>query len=284
MKKFASGLIVFDTKDMICLSFSLGSGTAILIRTYRKYKKRRVEDPLVLELRRKSRPTMFSKKGKLLKLPVIRGGQNLKVKGLSLLIKSKKLAALVRAIVNARLKQKQLRLLRLLFITLNTALTTSVGLRFAVGGSLSYTQFVLIALPSTAGGLIMGLTLANPLASALLPLAILYGRGIEDISDPYEKCKAMCKIAEEFHNKQLTVEMKELHSLVEDTSTTLDKIHLLCVEQKLSLSQRYKLIEVIKSEKAQKRMRHFSEFIKKFPECDADPKVVYEQIVEKIAE
>jgi hypothetical protein len=206
------------------------------------------------------------------------------VKGLSLLIKSKKLAALVRAIVNARLKQKQLRLLRLLFITLNTALTTSVGLRFAVGGSLSYTQFVLIALPSTAGGLIMGLTLANPLASALLPLAILYGRGIEDISDPYEKCKAMCKIAEEFHNKQLTVEMKELHSLVEDTSTTLDKIHLLCVEQKLSLSQRYKLIEVIKSEKAQKRMRHFSEFIKKFPECDADPKVVYEQIVEKIAE
>jgi hypothetical protein len=44
------------------------------------------------------------------------------------------------------------------------------------------------------------------------------------------------------------------------------------------------LRELIKSEKARKRVQHFSEFIKKFPECDADPKAVYEQIVEKIAE
>jgi hypothetical protein len=59
---------------------------------------------------------------------------------------------------------------------------------------------------------------------------------------------------------------------------------LLCVEEKLSLLERYKLREVIKSAKARKRVQHFSEFIKKFPECDADPEAVYEEIVEKIAE
>jgi len=61
-----------------------------------------------------------------------------------------------------------------------------------------------------------------------------------------------------------------------------DKVHLLCVEEKLSLLQRYKLRQLIKSEKARKRVQDFSEFIKKFPECDADPEAVYEQIVEKI--
>ena len=99
----------------------------------------------------------------------------------------------------------------------------------------------------------MGLAIANPLASFLLPIAILYDRGIEDILDTYEKCKVICKFAEEFHNKQLAIEMKELNSLVEDMSNTiqlpLDKVPLLCVEEKLSLLQRYKLKELIKSSK-----------------------------------
>ena len=99
----------------------------------------------------------------------------------------------------------------------------------------------------------MGMITANPLASVLLPLAILYGRGIEDVPDPYERCKAFCKAAEEFHNKQLTIEMKELNSLVEDASNALglplEKVPLLCVEEKLSLLQRYKLRQLIESEK-----------------------------------
>lgn len=60
-------------------------------------------------------------------------------------------------------------------------------------------------------------------------------------------------------------------------------MHLLCLEDKLLLLQRYKLIELTRSDKARKRVQYFSEFIKKFPECDADPRAVYEQIVEKIA-
>jgi hypothetical protein len=286
MKRLHTGLIIFDTIDIICISFSAGSGVALLIRKYRKYKGRRGEDPIITELKEKSPLTMFSENGKPLKLPVIRGGE--RVKGLSLLIKNKRLAILVRAILYARTKQKQLRLLRLCFFTLNTLLTTTVGLRFAVGGQLDYTHFILIAFPSTVGGLIMGLAIANPLGTVLLPLAVLYTRGLKDIPDPLERCKVICKAAEEFHNKQLTIEMKKLNSLVENTSTALqlplDKVHLLCVEEKLSLLQRYNLRELIRSEKARKRVQHFSEFIKKFPECDADPKAVYEQIVEKITE
>jgi len=282
MKRLHTGLIVLDTIDIICISFSAGSGIAFLIRKYRKYKGRRDEDQIVIELKEKSPLIMFSENGKPLKLPLVRGGESLK--GLSLLIKNKKLLILVRAIVNAKRKQKQLRLLRFCFVTLNALLTTSVGLRFAIGGSLDYTHFILIAFPSTVGGLMMGLGIANPLTSVLLPLAMLYCRGIEDIPDPSEKCKAICKVAEEFHNQQLTIQMKKLNLLVEDTPTALDKVHFLCVEEKLSLTQRYKLTELIRSEKARKRVQHFSKFIKKFSECDADPKAVYEQIVEKIAE
>lgn len=82
--------------------------------------------------------------------------------------------------------------------------------------------------------------------------------------------------------------MKKLNSLVEDTSTAfqlpLDKVHLLCVEEKLSLLQRYKLRQLTKSMKVRKCIQYLSEFLKKFPECDADPEAVDEQIVKKITE
>jgi hypothetical protein len=130
MKRLHTGLIVLDTIDIICISFSTGSGVAFLIRKYRKYKVRRGEDPILTELKEKSPITMFSENGKPLKLPLVRGGEGLKE--FSLLIKNKKLAILVRAIVNAKRKQKQLRLLRLCFFTLNTLLTTSIGLHLLV--------------------------------------------------------------------------------------------------------------------------------------------------------
>ncbi len=76
--------------------------------------------------------------------------------------------------------------------------------------------------------------------------------------------------------------MKELSCLVEETSTEVDKIHLLCVDEKLPLLQRYKLTEIIRSKKARKHVQHFSEFIKKFPECNPDPTQVYQQIVDKL--
>ena len=132
----------------------------------------------------------------------------------------------------------------------------------------------------------MGTIYAHPLASAVLPIAILFGRGIEDIADPYEKCRLICKAAEEYHNKQLMLEMENLNSLVEDAAATLqlpiDKVPLLCIEQPLSLLERYKLKEVIRSAKARKRVQYFSEFIKKFPECDADPEAIYKEVIGNI--
>ena len=91
MKRLHTGLIVFDTIDIICISFSAGSGIAYVVKKYRKYKvKYKVinkvitgEDPIVTELKEKSPVTMFSEDGKPLKLPLVRGGAE-KLRGLSL--------------------------------------------------------------------------------------------------------------------------------------------------------------------------------------------------------
>ena len=69
-------------------------------------------------------------------------------------------------------------------IILNVLLTTSTGLRIAAGGSLNYTQIFLIAFPSTIGGFLIGIISDYPLVSALLLIAILLGRDIEDVPDP----------------------------------------------------------------------------------------------------
>lgn len=275
-------MIVFDAIDIICIAFSIGSGLTCLMRYH---TERRSVDPIITELKEKYLVIAVFIDNKPLKLPLVRGG-DIEIEAISLVIKSKRLAALIKAIVTAKRRQKQLKLLQIMFAILNASLTSKVGLRFAVGGSLDYTQVILIAFPATVGGFLMGQVIANPLASLLLALAILYKRGIEDIPDPSEKCKILCKAAEEFHNRQLAIEIKELKSLVEETSTALQlpKVPLIYVEEKLSLVQRFKLRKVIESKRVQNRVKNFNEFIKKFPECDADPEAVYEQIVEKITE
>ena len=80
------------------------------------------------------------------------------------------------------------------------------------------------------------------------------------------------------------LEMKNFRSLVDDASDELqlplNEVPLICTENKLSLIQRFRLKEAIRSAKAQKRVQHFSEFIKKFPECDTDPETVFQEIME----
>lgn len=271
---------------------------------YKKYKKYRISringvDPLVAELKQSSAIIMVSDQGKPLKLPAIRGGDlasELDSLGkpkllLSLLIKNRKLSNLIRAIALVQSHQRKIQLLQSFFRLANNILTYTVSLRIAMGVSLDYTHIILIAFPSTLGGFLLGLLATEPfaLASALLPLAVLFGRGIEDLPDPSRKCRILCKFAEEFHNTQLKMEMKKLTaSVLEDSSPAfqlpLTKAPLVCVEEKMSLLQRYKLRELIKGAKAQKQVQYFSEFIKKFPECNPDPKAVYEEVVRKIVE
>lgn len=78
--------------------------------------------------------------------------------------------------------------------------------------------------------------------------------------------------------------MQNFKSIVENASDAvqlpLDKVPLLCTENKLLLTQRFRLKEVVRSAKARKSVQYFSEFIKKFPECDADPEAVFQEIME----
>ena len=286
MKRLHTGVILLDVIDILCISFSAGALIGYGYKKYRNYRRIQItgEDPIVDELKKKSPILMFSEKGKPLKLPVVKGGDSrIQGRAYSLMIKSKKLAKILRAIVNARRSQKQLRFLQDCLTILNALLTTSTGFRFAAGGSLSYVQIILMTLPSTIGGFLVAAIAEYPVASALLPIAIVLGRDLEDVPDPYEKCRILCKAAEEYHNKQLALEMENFRSLVNDASDALqlplDQVPLICTENKLSLTQRFRLKKIIRSVKARKQVQHFSEFIKKFPECDADPENVYQEIM-----
>lgn len=285
MKKLHTGLIVLDRIDVICMSFSAGSMLAYVFKKYKDYRRIKItgEDIIVEELKKKSSINMVSEKGNPLKLPLFRGGDGDAIRGISLIIKNKKLVQFIRVMVTARKNQRKLRLLQYVFFILNGLLTTSTGLRIVAGGSLSYAQIVLIAFPSTVGGFMTGIISQYPLTGVLLPIVILFSQGIEDVPDPYEKCKFICKTAENYHNHELMLEMKNLDSLLVDTAPALqlpiDKVSLLCTEQPFSLLQRYRLKEVIKSEKVRQRVQHFSEFIKKFPECDADSEAVYQKVI-----
>ena len=44
----------------------------------------------------------------------------------------------------------------------------------------------------------MRLIITNPIASVSLLFAILYGLGIEDMLDLFERCRVICKAAEKF--------------------------------------------------------------------------------------
>jgi hypothetical protein len=268
VRRLATGVILLDQFDLACLSFSAGCTIGWLVKWYKKRKRNRGEDPIIGELKEKSPIITVSTDGKPLKPPLFRGGDELRrLKGISLAIKNKKLGKIITAIVNAREKQKKLLFLSKFFFVLNTLLSTSVGLRFALGGSVGYTQIILLYLPSTVGGFIMTQLMAYPVVGVLIPIAILAGRGIENIAGPYEECRWMCEAAAEYHNKQLMLEMKDLNSILEDTAAELqlpiDQVPLVCFEQPLSLVERYKLNSVIKSEEARKRVQYFSEFIKK---------------------
>jgi hypothetical protein len=278
MKRLPSGLILLDTLDLICISFSIGSSLSYLIR---KYKDRGKIDPIILELREKSPVLPICIDGTPLKIPSFRGGSE--IKGFSLLIKNKKLLNLIFAVIQLNKKRKLFRLLQIHFALMNALLTSSVGIRFGAGGYSDYTQIMLIILPSTISGFLVSNLSSNYLVAMILPLLIVFNRGIEDIEDPSQKCLDLCKFAEQFHNKELLIEMKKLDLFVKEDQPALS-FPIICIEEKLSLLQRYKLKELIVNEKNRNRVKHFAEFIKKFPDCDPYIDAIYEEVVEKTFE
>jgi len=289
MRKFSSGLIVLDTIDIICLGVSFGGCLSYLYQIYKKRKIR--QDPIIDELKEKSdKIKPISLNSKPLHVPLIRGGDTFVmdsgIKGLAFELKNRRLAKILKAIFSARQKQKEFQFLQLVLAICNSSLSNTLGLRFAIGGSLNcYTTLVLIGLPASLGGFIVGQVINNPLGVILLPLSFLYTREVEHVPDPSEKCMIICEAVAQYHNKELLVKMQELNSMIPDKSDQI-KIPLVCVEQKLSLLQRYKIKQLIKNKKLAKQVQNFNEFIKKFPECDADIDIdiepVFDHIVEQI--
>lgn len=122
MKRLHTGLILLNRFDIVCISVSVGSSIGLLVKLYKKRKQNRSEDPIIVELKEKSPITMLSANGKLLRAPLLRGGDKPKVKTFSLLIKNQKLANLLLAIVTAKKNQKRLKLLSDFFFLLNNLL------------------------------------------------------------------------------------------------------------------------------------------------------------------
>jgi len=100
--KISNGKIIFQTVDIICLSVSAGSGVAWIVKTYQNHKQRRGTDPLVTELKQVSRIRMVSRNEKPLNVPTVRGGAE--PRGYSLVLKNKKLARLLMALLSTKKK------------------------------------------------------------------------------------------------------------------------------------------------------------------------------------
>jgi hypothetical protein len=299
MKRLPNGVLILDSLDIIYLSFSAGGILSYVFRKYKTYKNRKKIDPLVrelmkknldpdpivYELRAKSPVMAVSIDGKPLKIPPIHRGGDLtkldlrraKVRA-SLVIKNKRLFNLVSAIFHARKAQRELRFLQVVFAVLNSMSAQTLGLGIAVGGSLDYVQFLFIIFPSSIAGFLVEHFTKNTMLTILGPLFLFYRREIEEIQNPYEKCRQLCQAAEEFHNQELALKMGELKDLAKANKTG----PLICEESPLSLVERYnlrKLAEAAENQELAKRIQYFRDFIKKFPECDADPESLYEEIV-----
>lgn len=254
IKRLTTGLIIFDRIDIVLISISLGATVAYLKDRYGKVK---TVDPIVAELKRES-PLIIpvnvdGTPMKPIKPILVRGGEEFYIH--SIVVKSKKLAALVAALLRFNRKYKKMRLVRFHLAVLNAFLTYNFGLRFAAGGSVDYVQVILLVFPSSIVGYAVQQAINNPLITILGPLGLVFGRSIETISekDPVERCRLLCKYAEEYHNKEILIEMKKFHSTIKEAPVEL-AVSLECVEDKILLLERFKLRELIKSEKTKKKV------------------------------
>jgi hypothetical protein len=190
----------------------------------RKYQQRKKIDPIVSELKRECAlviPVYVNGKPikpmKPIKPIIKRGGAKIMVR--SATIKSQKLAKLVLKTIRLRKKYKQIKFLQLFFATLNSSLTFNLGLRVVVGGSLNYINLIIIIFSSTVADYLIEQAISNPLVSILGPLIVTFGLGVDDSEvedDPLEKCRLLYKFAEQYHTRELKVEMEILNSTLED--------------------------------------------------------------------
>jgi hypothetical protein len=251
-------------------------------------KSKFVEDRLIFELKSKAKIVSVNTHKKPLKnLPYVRGGNiddtdKVKViKWFTLVVQNRRLTKLLQVLIQADEKRRNLHAVKMLFATLNYVLTQVVGIHIMSGGSYNITQILFFILPSSLAGFLAETVFKNPVVNVFLPLAILYSRGITKEVSPYDKCEMLCEAVAETQNQELRIQMSEFNqSLPEGQKLPPlpEEGPLECVKEKLSIVERYKLRRVIEMEKAKNRVTFFSDFIKRFPDCDVDPEAVAKEM------
>ena len=286
MKMYPSGMVCLDIYDVVLISFTVGNTVGVLIKFYRKRHQKLISaDPIIGELKTKSPRMVLSESGQMKRPPLgvyLRGGEKWRRLTilLSVVIKNKRFAKLIKSIVEIHQKQRQLRFLAAIFSTLNRLLTNHVGLYIDATSYLDYSRFIFIAISSGTGGLLTGLLLKNSIILSVLSCATMYLRGVERISSDYNNCQILCEVAQQFHNKQVQIEMKKIIPEIQNPLIDIEVPTYICMEEKTSLVQRYRLRQLVESEKGNKRVQYFNEFIKKFPDCDPNPETIFKSIEE----
>lgn len=292
MLKTISGKLILDRIDYICIGVITGTIGGKVFKIYRKRRQiysGTIPDPIVRELKKNSPIITFTENGKPLKLPFVRAGDLILnsgeiLKGFRLAVKNRRFAKLLHALLYMKTKQQQLQFLRITLFVMNNFLQSGVGLRFLASGSLQGVDIMMLIFPSTIASFIYAQINDNSFIPIGAALAVLLGREVKYVEDPTEKCRVLCRFAENYHNEQIIMEMKKLNNNKDMLPLLHDFKFVSCQEKKLSLVQRYKLKQMVQNKKIRQQVQHFSEFIKKFPECTPDPETVYEEAIKKVGE
>ena len=284
IKIYPNGLVCLDLYDFVLVTFCVGNTIGYVVR--RKMAKRSetiVQDPIINELKSRSPRLLRSENGMMIKLPLngARGGNKRSATMLfSLIIRSPKFAAFLRLLLEAKRKQRQLLFLRIMFTALNKFITNNAGIYIHISNaSYDYVKLIMIGVSSTTTGVMLGLFLQNSIALSGFSLLALYMRDIEYVE--YDNCALLCKAVQTYHNTGILQEMRSTIQITKDELLELEPpVYLSCFEEKTSLIQRYKLRELLDSKSGKRRIQHFSEFIKRFPECQPDTEALYKDIIE----
>ena len=286
MKKYPNGLILLDIVDIICIAFFLGSSMALIIKEIKRRNQYKGEDPIVGELKEKSPMRKISRKNKkLLKVPMVRGGDLVKINLSSKLdlyskeFKSRRISNLLRILMCAQKERRVLYAIRYFLFLLHIASIRRLGLSVSMGSSLGYVHVIVVASTSSIGGFIMTMLSTYPVTPLIMlsPLLILVKR-FEFVPDVYERCRILCEAAKEYYNNQLKIEMKGFNEeVISPLKFEFKEGPLECTE-KGKLYQRY----LENKDEVKRRVQYYTEFLDKFPECKDLNSETLDEIIQKL--
>ena len=294
MYKLPGSRYLLDSCDVCLLGFSGGILLSYLYKKYKVYivyknknensKDYRSINLIVEELRKKSPIQVRTTRDNWIKMPMVRGGVDPKfpefVEAFSVIIKSEKISNLILSLAQEKINRRDLRIMRAVISVLGRVLSNG-SVHASIGVFDGSFQVLVIAISSSTAGLIIGLLTENPLSIIGIPLTILLTREIEEVDYDTEECQLFCEASEQYLNKKIKIKMDKVVNHIRPESVPLDSESipkfLECTEDKLSLSTRYKLKESIKTPYNRKSIEYFSNFIKKFQQCDPEYKTNYDQ-------